>query len=176
MSEKLNTLSHKLIRYKIEENIGCALNLWTQIFLIWVYAFWHPMHLQGLRANEKLLQSTIWIYSSTCVIKPNYYVFHLLWCFFAYSHFKIFVENVYIYKWRSLQGYSKWCRIIQDSCSMTRIRVQHFVLSIGKTVFTNSRVYWLYTTFVDPMLIFSPDIDTRIKYWLLSDLCYKLKG
>jgi hypothetical protein len=34
MSEKLNTLSHKLIRYKIEENIGCALNLWTQIFLM----------------------------------------------------------------------------------------------------------------------------------------------
>jgi hypothetical protein len=60
MDEKLDTLCHKLIRYKIEENIGCV---WTygQIFLTCVYTFWHSMHLQGLRANEKLLQITTWI-------------------------------------------------------------------------------------------------------------------
>jgi hypothetical protein len=66
MVEKLNTIPDQFIRWKAR---------WTPMFLTWVYAFWHPMHLKSLRVNRKQIESTTWTWSSTYVINYFYYIY-----------------------------------------------------------------------------------------------------
>jgi hypothetical protein len=113
-----------------------CVNWWSPMFLTCLYAFWHPMHLKGLRVNGKQLGSTTWTSSSTYIINYFFYIYIVCYCidiFLSLSHLKISTVIVCVYTWWSVQGYS-WCYwIIKDSGSMARIPVQHLVLLVGKT-------------------------------------------
>jgi hypothetical protein len=52
-----------------------CVNQRTSMFLTWVCAFWHLMHLKCLRVNGKQLESTTWTWNLTYVINCFSYIY-----------------------------------------------------------------------------------------------------
>jgi hypothetical protein len=52
-----------------------------------------------IKRQHKTITSTTWTWSLAYVIEPNYYIFCLSWCFFAYTHVTFSPKFVYIFMW-----------------------------------------------------------------------------
>jgi hypothetical protein len=75
MGEKLKHHTQSVYPLESSKFSWLCMNRWIPIFLTWVYACWHPMHLKSLRVNEKQLESITWTWSSMYVINYFYYIY-----------------------------------------------------------------------------------------------------